>query len=119
MRRALADINITPLVDTLLVLLTVLMLLMPLYARRLPVELPRTGLGGAPTPVRTLQVTLSADGTLGMGGAAVQLRDVQAAVDAATTVEVAADEAVAYAHLARLIGAVQARGVREVVLLAR
>lgn len=119
MRRPLADINITPLVDTLLVLLVVLMLVMPLYVRRLPVELPRTGLIGAPVAARTLLVTLDADGRLGLAGTQVSLSDVQAAVDTTTSVEIAADAAVAYTHLARLVAALQERGVREVALATR
>jgi biopolymer transport protein ExbD len=115
----LADINVTPLVDTLLVLLVLLTLVMPLYVRRLPVELPRTGLTGTPMAARTLLVTLGADGRLGLAGTQVQLSDVQAAVNATTSVEIAADAAVPYAHLARLIAALHERGVREVALATR
>lgn len=119
MRKPLADINVTPLVDALLVLLVVLMLLMPLYVRRLPVELPRTGLAGAPVPVRTLQVTLDAAGRLSVAGHPAALPDVLAAVTSNTTVEVAADAAATYEQLARLIAALQQHGARDIVLATR
>ncbi len=119
MRKPMADINITPLVDTLLVLVVLLMLAMPMYAQRLPVQLPKTGLTGAPLPVQTVQVTLAASGALTVNGQPARVEDLAGAVTARSTVVVAADAAVAFEQLAQLIVALERLGAREVVLAAR
>lgn len=119
MRKPLADINITPLVDTLLVLVVLLMLAMPLYAQRLPVELPRTGLTGTPLPVRSLQVTLSASGAVTVAGQPARAEDLTQAVDAQTTVVLAVDAAVPFQALASLIASLQELKPREIVLATR
>ena len=67
-----SDINITPLVDVVLVLLIIFMVISPLAGARFAVGLPATAPAGALAPARHLvTVTLDADGSLGVDGAAV------------------------------------------------
>ena len=62
--RELATINITPLVDVMLVLLVIFMIAAPLLSRSLPMELPRTGPSNAAAPELTLQIDTAGGYTL-------------------------------------------------------
>jgi len=62
--RELATINITPLVDVMLVLLVIFMIAAPLLSRSLPMELPRTGPSNAVAPELTLQIDTAGGYTL-------------------------------------------------------
>jgi biopolymer transport protein TolR len=74
--RATADINVTPLVDVVLVLLIIFMVVTPLAQADLPIELPHTAAAapGAPASAQLL-VSLDARGQLRVGGAPVSAED--------------------------------------------
>lgn len=118
-RRASAAINITPLVDVLLILVVLLMLTLPLQVKKLPVELPRTALGGVPTPQKSLPVAIRADNQLLIGQSAILLPDLLERITQETTVELAIDEAVTYARIAEVVTALQSRQPKEVILITR
>ena len=54
----LADINIVPLVDVLLVLLVIFMITAPIIAPSLPVQLPRVSLNPGTNPNQTITITI-------------------------------------------------------------
>jgi biopolymer transport protein TolR len=56
-----ADINVTPLVDVMLVLLIVFMVAAPLMTVSVPVDLPKTAATPVPNPTKPLFVTVQAD----------------------------------------------------------
>lgn len=118
-RSGVAAINITPLVDVLLILLVLVLLAMPMYVKRLPIDLPRTELGGTPTPQNALSVFLLPGEKVQLGGSDIELNALQARVSASTTVELAIDKSVPYEDIAKVVQAVQARNPKEIVLLTR
>lgn len=118
-RRPLASINITPLVDVLLILLVVLMLAMPMFVKRLPVDLPVTDLAGAPTPMQALAVSILKDGRLQIKDSPTDLAGLSVRISPATTVELSVDKEVPYDTLAKVVVAVQARNPKEIILLTR
>lgn len=118
-RRIAVSINLTPLIDVLLILVAVLVLAMPLFVKRLPVDLPRTSLGGAPTPMISLAVSIKGEGSLMLDGALASLNDIQAKITPTTTVELAIDKDVRYEAMASTIAGLQAAGPKEIVLLTR
>jgi biopolymer transport protein TolR len=63
-RGALSEINVTPLVDVMLVLLIVFMISAPLLTAGVPVELPKTEAGSLQDQAEPLTVTIRADGQL-------------------------------------------------------
>lgn len=71
--KSFADINITPLVDVMLVLLTLFMLSAPLVMQRLDLPLAPSD-STDPTPPQTLQLALSAEGALTLDGRAISLQ---------------------------------------------
>jgi biopolymer transport protein TolR len=63
-RRALSEINVTPLVDVMLVLLIIFMISAPLLTAGVPVELPKTEAGAIDNQNQPLTVSIRADGTI-------------------------------------------------------
>ncbi|MBS0363882.1 MAG: ExbD/TolR family protein [Proteobacteria bacterium] len=63
-RGALSEINVTPLVDVMLVLLIVFMISAPLLTAGVPVELPKTEAGSLQDQTEPLTVTIRADGQI-------------------------------------------------------
>jgi biopolymer transport protein TolR len=63
-RGLLAEINVTPFVDVMLVLLIVFMVTAPLIAAGVPVELPKTQAKALPTDKTPLTITIQADGSV-------------------------------------------------------
>lgn len=118
-RKPLASINITALVDVLLVLLVIMMLALPMYVNRLPVVLPETSLAGAPVLANALPVALKTDGTLLMNASPTDLATVLRHITSEVSVEVAADADVRYEDLAQLVAHIQSRGPKEIMLLTR
>src|ERR1700750_1783833 len=63
-RRSLSEINVTPLVDVMLVLLIIFMISAPLLTAGVPVELPKTEAGSMQDSKEPLTVSIRADGSL-------------------------------------------------------
>jgi biopolymer transport protein ExbD len=116
-RKAVPAINITPLVDVLLILVVVLMLAMPLFVKRLPVELPKTSLSGTPTPTNALKVSIKADGTIFDGEAVSSFASLTRKITPTTTIELSVDKSVTYDVMAQAIGKMQEHDPKEFVLL--
>lgn len=118
-RRSVPSINVTPLLDVLLILLVVLMLAMPMFVKRLPVDLPKTDLAGTPTPVKSLAVSLAKDGTVRVESSPIQAAALAALIKPETTVELSVDKDASYEQLAKLVTQVQAANPKEIILVTR
>src|SRR5579872_7077006 len=70
-RRALSEINVTPLVDVMLVLLIIFMISAPLLTAGVPVELPKTEAGALNNQNQPLTVSIREDGTIFLENAQV------------------------------------------------
>src|SRR6201996_8918618 len=66
-RRALSEINVTPLVDVMLVLLIIFMISAPLLTAGVPVELPKTEAGAIDNQNQPLTVSIREDGSIYLG----------------------------------------------------
>ncbi len=62
--KAIADINVTPFVDVMLVLLIIFMVTAPLMQQGIDVELPKTQASGLPTDTEPLIIAVKRDGTI-------------------------------------------------------
>ncbi len=80
--RPLAEINVTPLVDVMLVLLVIFMVTAPLLTPGVKVDLPKAGSATALNPKAPLIVSVGKDGALAFGAQAVTLDALAAAVQA-------------------------------------
>src|SRR5476649_2677129 len=63
-RRALSEINVTPLVDVMLVLLIIFMISAPLLTAGVPIKLPKTEAGAISDQKEPLTITIREDGSI-------------------------------------------------------
>ena len=123
--RPMAEINITPMVDVMLVLLVIFMVTAPLMMAGVPLELPRTSAARVSTPKKPMVVSLAADGSL-------YIRDEQTSKDSFvsrlaglkaaegdTVVYVRADKARPYGEVMEVLGKVGESGFGRVSLLSQ
>jgi biopolymer transport protein TolR len=118
--RPMGDINMTPLIDVMLVLLVIFMITAPLMTTSLKLDLPRTeGARPSDSPIY-IAVAINAQGQLFFGDEAVSAEALlQRARDAArrdpqTEVQLRADSSVPYGRVAELIGLVQDAGLSRI-----
>jgi biopolymer transport protein ExbD len=78
------DINVTPFIDVMLVLLIIFMVAAPLATVDVPVDLPSSNAQQQQRPNKPIFVTIKADHTLAIGEDAVTPGTLAAALDAAT-----------------------------------
>ena len=116
----MSDINMTPLIDVMLVLLVIFIITAPLMSSSLRLDLPKTT-GATPTDApQFVTVAVDAQGQLFWGDALVSAAQLQAKVrdsarrNPATEVQLRADQAVPFGRIAELIGLVQAGGLHRV-----
>jgi biopolymer transport protein TolR len=124
-RGQMADINVTPMVDVMLVLLVVFMVTAPMLATGVSVSLPKVTAEQMPTEnQRPLVITIDKDGSvyLGMEDTAVELKDLapQLMALAENNIEkrvyVRADEMVANGVVVKVLALLQTAGFRNVGL---
>lgn len=119
-RAPIGGINVTPLVDIVLVLLIIVMVSAPMIVRRhLQVSLPKASQGEAAAP-SDVRVVLSKDLRVEMAGRAMTREDFAFALkglagrDPLLRVSVAADESVRWGDLAALLDDIKHAGVKRV-----
>ena len=116
----MSDINMTPLIDVMLVLLVIFMITAPLMSSSLKLDLP-TASGALPNDApQFISVALDAQGKLFFGDEALETAAFAARVlDAArknprTEVQLRADKGVPYGRVAEVIGMVQKAGLNRI-----
>ena len=116
----MSDINMTPLIDVMLVLLVIFMITAPLMASSLKLDLPKTDAGQPTDTPQFISVALDPQGRLYFGDDVVDVATFNTRVaDAArknpqTEVQLRADQSVAYGRVAELIGLIQKAGLNRV-----
>ena len=116
----MSDINMTPLIDVMLVLLVIFMITAPLMTSSLKLDLPRTD-GGQPNDApQFISVALDPQGALYYGedkldAAAFSARVADAArKNPKTEVQLRADKAAPYGRVAELIALLQKAGLSRI-----
>lgn len=122
-QRPLSDINMTPLIDVMLVLLIIFMVTAPLLSARLQIDLPKSAAPAAALPPAVLQVALRTDGSLYLDERASSLAALASRAAALarqqpdTEVQLRADQSVPYGRVAELIGVIQQAGLQRVAFV--
>ena len=119
-RRPMAEINVTPLVDVILVLLIIFMVTAPFLQGGLEVNLPKVATRGL--DVREgLIVSVRADRSIAVGNRVVSNRDFESALEKAGAsrrpVFLKADQAVPYGVIVDLIARLRKQGVASLGLV--
>jgi biopolymer transport protein TolR len=119
----MGEINMTPLIDVMLVLLVIFMITAPLMTGSLKLDLPKAGAPASGEPPAFVTVALNAQGELYLGEeklapAALQTRLADTARKAPDTeVQLRADQSVPYGRVAELIGQLQKLGLSRIAFV--
>jgi biopolymer transport protein ExbD len=117
------DINVTPFIDVMLVLLIIFMVAAPLATVDVPVNLPSSTAQAQPRPTKPVYLTLKADGSLAIGDDAVPreaLADVLATATQGNKDErifLRGDRAVPYGDVMGVMNDLRAAGYLKIALV--
>ena len=119
-----AEMNITPFVDVMLVLLIIFMVAAPLATVDVPVDLPSNAAAPTPPPTDPLYISVQADGLLFVQEQSVALAELAGVVRGATgnrldtRLFLRGDQAVDYGTLMRVMNNLQKAGYSQISLVA-
>jgi len=119
-RSAMAEINVTPLVDVMLVMLIVFMVTAPLIQQGIEVRLPKTQSQGLTSDEERLVVTVKKDGKIFVQLAEVELKGLETKVGAIFAsrdnreIFLRADENVAYGTVAKVLACLRRAGADRI-----
>ena len=123
-RPVMAEINVTPMVDVMLVLLIIFMVAAPLLTVGVPIELPKTAAAPLPTEQEEpLTIAMTADGQILVQNSAVEpsgliplLRAV-AEERKSSKIFLRADGTIPYEGVMQVMGALNASGFHDIGLV--
>ena len=123
-RAAFSDINVTPLVDVMLVLLLIFMLTAPMLTVGVPVDLPQTSAAKLNDQVEPLIVSVDASGKVFIQETPIDMTTLVSRLLAVTQnnvdakIYVRGDKNLAYGTIMETMGMIAAAGFTKVSLLA-
>ena len=121
----MADINVTPLVDVMLVLLIIFMVTAPLMTAGVPVNLPDSRAHALDDQKQPVQLSLEGNGTIHLGDEEVSDAQLPARLEAlarrggeAPQIYLRADRSLDYGRVARVLGELNRAGLNRVALVS-
>ena len=117
------EINVTPFIDVMLVLLIIFMVAAPLSTVDVAVDLPGSTAKAQPRPERPLFLTIKADRSLALGNEPIAPAALASALDAATNMDrqqrlfLRADKTVPYGELIAVMNVLRSAGYLKVALV--
>jgi len=120
----LAEINVTPMVDVMLVLLVIFMVTAPLLTVGVPLDLPKTRAATIAEPKPPVILSINREGEVFIANERVELGDLDqrlaelATEDPSRIVYVRGDQTIRYAQLMDALGRVNRAGFAKVSLVA-
>jgi biopolymer transport protein TolR len=120
----MSDINVTPFVDVMLVLLIVFMVTAPLLSAGVPVDLPQAQAKPLALEKEPVSVTVDTQGRVFVKDAEVTMENLVATLTAAVQgklddrIYVRGDKAVSYGQIMQVMGAISSAGFTHIGLVA-
>ena len=120
---AMSEINVTPLVDVMLVLLIVFIVTAPLLMQAVQVNLPKTAAVSPMKQTRTIQMAIDAQGGVFIDQRPIHFDTLEAelkkiaAQDAGPNVQLHADESVRYGRVAQVLALLQRVGITQLAFI--
>lgn len=117
------EINVTPFIDVMLVLLIIFMVAAPLATVDVKVDLPVSNAAPAPKPEKPVFLSIQADGTMLVNEKVVSAAEVGAAVQSATASDreqrifLRADKTITYETIMKAMNALRSAGYLHVALV--
>lgn len=122
--RPLSEINVTPFVDVMLVLLIVFMVTAPLLTVGVPVDLPKTEARLLTEPIEPLVMSVDVEGRIFVQDTAVEIENLVPRLRAITEnkpdtrIYLRGDQAINYGRIMQVMGTVNNAGFTRVALIA-
>ncbi len=125
-RPVMSEINVTPFVDVMLVLLIVFMVSAPLLTVGVPITLPQSQAKALPQDNEPLTISVNVDGKIFLQNQPIEIDDLvtklKAIIDARhgnldETIYVRGDRKVDYGTMMRVMGRISGAGYRKVALV--
>ncbi len=119
-RRILSEINVTPLVDVMLVLLIIFMVTAPMMEEGIDVNLPKVEASGLPVPKEPLTVLINKEGHIFMGKVKLNPAELEAKLKAifkrksVSMVLLKADGKVPYERVAEAMSRIRRAGIVKI-----
>ncbi len=123
LHRPLAEINVTPLVDVMLVLLIVFMITAPMLTPGMKINLPQAKSARQLDPKEPIVVTVSQDGKVSFGADEMEIPALVEALiaktggDATRVIQIRADRDANYGGVVSVIDALSSNGMTHVALV--
>ena len=122
----MAEINVTPMVDVMLVLLIIFMVTAPLLVTGVPVDLPDSKAAALKSDETPIQVSLDGKGNvfidemkIAPDGLVVKLAAIKAARTDEARVYVRADKGLDYGRVMDVVGEISSAGFKKVALVSQ
>lgn len=121
----MSEINMTPLIDVMLVLLVIFMITAPLMASSLRLDLPEAAGAHPGDAPAFLAVAIDAQGRLFLSEEPIEAQALEARLSEAakarpeTEIQLRADRTVPYGRVAELIGRIQTAGLHRIAFVAQ
>lgn len=119
----MADINTTPLVDVMLVLLVIFIITVPLFNHSIPIDLPKVDASKLEEKPKVIQVELDGNGELMVNGQAVSFDSFEARCRdlaqgaASPELHLRADRSTRYEKVADILAAAQRAGIDKIAFV--
>ena len=120
-----SDINVTPMVDVMLVLLVIFILTVPVLTHSVVVELPKTQAVRTPTETQAVSLTVAQDGMVYWDGNAIGEAALEEALAKAAQAEpqpeirLYGDRKTDYEHVVRVMAAAQRAGIAKLAFVTK
>ena len=121
----MSEINVTPFVDVMLVLLIVFMVTAPLLTVGIPVDLPKVKASALTDQKDPIEITVKLDGTVYLGESEVDVENLIPRLNAITDqntearIYVRGDRVVAYGRVMEIMSIINSSGYIKVALVAQ
>ena len=116
----MADINVTPMVDVMLVLLVIFIITAPLFTHAIKLDLPNAQSAPAPEKPETISLSINGEGKIFWNNDAINQKDLDAKLAEAAKkqpqpeLQLRADKSTRYEVIAQVMAAAQTSGITKI-----
>lgn len=121
----MSEINVTPFVDVMLVLLIIFMVTAPLLTVGIPVDLPKVKANALTDQKDPLEITIKLDGTVYLGESEVKVENIIPRLNAITDqnletrIYLRGDRIIAYGRVMEIMSIINSAGYKKVALVTQ
>ncbi len=122
-KMAISEINVTPFVDVMLVLLIIFMVTAPMMTQGIDVNLPKTASSGVELNEKPFVLSISAEGKIKIADTAIPMTDLKSKLSAIfkdkknKQIYIQADKKVDYGVVAEVMGETRSAGIFNISLI--